>query len=247
MKDDFTLWECRHVDDPQKEIDGKHTFMEVDEEKIKDFLRGFCRDEGSVDYFYSIGLPVYRERNQWRSHAVVERFLNKYYNVVNLHRDDREDCGDDAGWLAAITESDGKYNLYILFITTNRELLDIVFDEADRMGFHEGDEGGFIDCKTFDTLEEVQAEIDRFMGYLKRIFEEEDADEWYFWDDEYMDMTEELLGVKFDELEKDWIRALTNAYEDTYHDRRNEEAMAKLTTSEYSPNFIDIEEEICND
>lgn len=240
MNDDFTLWKCNHVNDPQLAVDGTHTMMEVDEKAIKTFLRTFIEKESSVETFYNWGLPMIRERKQQRTHTVVERYFNKYYTVVNIHRDDREDCCDDAGWLCAITEKDGKYRLYILFITYNLELDNIVFDEDDLFDFHVGgSEDAFIDCKTFDTLEDVQKEIDRFMGYLPVLFKDEDEDYWDLWDDEEMEMAEERLGVKFNELEKDWIRALSNAYEFCHSDIINNDAMLSLTKSEYVPNITD--------
>jgi len=185
------------------------------------------------------------KRDDQRIFGNVEKCLSEKFNVINVYRDYREDEWDDAGWIASVSEKGGKYYLHILFVSHNLNFESLILDEND-MELFKDEKNAYPDFKVFDTLGEVQEELNNWVDIFDSTIGGDDGDPWEcLWDeagDQWDSFIEMIGNPELTELDKDWIRAITNIHYDGLDDiyyQHDREGLLTLTNpeTEYVPNF----------
>lgn len=165
----------------------------------------------------------------------VEKILNKKFKVHHLYRDFRHDDGDDAGYLVAICEKDGKFYLHIILICQYSNALCLMLEQKDMdkwfKKYPEDTTGlhacmpDFIECT---SIEDAQNRLNDIMALIDQVLEKEG---YYFRD---WDEFHEFFKGKISRETATFLASMLFSYSEYKQDKA---ALLDLKNRPYTPNF----------
>ena len=146
--------------------------------------------EGIVEFKKSEMLKY--EQNPVFSEAYLSA---RGFKVLHLHRDSKRDYGDETGYIISISEKNDKVYLHILEVCCYNDLKHYCLEESDILN-----ESFVPDYKIFDTVEDVQAYLDKLVIFMANGFEQFD----YFLEDNSLYNISKLNEDKHKETVEDY-------------------------------------------
>ena len=133
-------------------------------EKLKQKLQNFTEKHSYYMKEGENGLGDYMEVDA--TYENIEKlFALRQIPIRNVYRDVRGDWGDDGGFIIVLSEMDGKFYLYIMWVCYNGRVKSFILTEHDKNASI-NDKDNWDDFVVFYTEQEVQDYLEQFVKDL---------------------------------------------------------------------------------